>query len=213
MLAPVTIADPEAIRVGHWAIAVGDPLGPQRVFAAGLISARPQRDCYQADLAATFLEASLQVHPEAYGGPLVDIEGAVMGIDRPAPDAAVRRGFERPGVRAADEHRDRNLRIAQGRAQLRVALAGRFGPEHGGVSGAHEGQGNRAGSQAAGHGGLHRQRVRSQPGDARGRARRRHPGQRERQAPVHRVRFPEVSLPGAGSATRSRSSSIATARC
>jgi serine protease Do len=80
VLAPVTIADHEAIRVGHWAIAVGDPLGPQRVFAAGLISARPARDCYQAELAATFLEASLQVHPEAYGGPLVDIEGSVMGI-------------------------------------------------------------------------------------------------------------------------------------
>jgi serine protease Do len=80
VLAPVTIADPDAIRVGHWAIAVGDPLGPQRVFAAGLISARPERDCYQAELAATFLEASLQVHPEAHGGPLVDIEGAVMGI-------------------------------------------------------------------------------------------------------------------------------------
>ena len=62
---PVVIADQEAIRVGHWAIAVGDPLGPQRVFAAGLISARPERGRYQAELAATFLEASLQVHPEA----------------------------------------------------------------------------------------------------------------------------------------------------
>jgi serine protease Do len=80
VLPPVVIADHDAIKVGHWAIAVGDPVGPQRVFAAGLISARPQRDCYQADLAATFLEASLQVHPEAYGGPLVDIQGAVMGI-------------------------------------------------------------------------------------------------------------------------------------
>ena len=28
VLTPVTIADNEAIRVGHWAIAVGDPLGP-----------------------------------------------------------------------------------------------------------------------------------------------------------------------------------------
>jgi serine protease Do len=79
-LEPVTIADHEEIRVGHWAIAVGDPLGPQRVFAAGLVSARPERDCYQADIAATFLEASLQVHPEAYGGPLVDLNGAVMGM-------------------------------------------------------------------------------------------------------------------------------------
>ena len=128
VLAPVTIADPEAIRVGHWAIAVGDPLGPQRVFAAGLISARPERDCYQAELAATFLEASLQVHPEAYGGPLVDLQGQVMGIDRSASGPASRRGRERPRVCPADEHRHRDLRIAQGRSQLRVALAGRFGP-------------------------------------------------------------------------------------
>ena len=55
------------------------------MLAVGLISARPERDCYQADLAATFLEASLQVHPEAYGGPLVDIHGAVMGMMVPHP--------------------------------------------------------------------------------------------------------------------------------
>ena len=67
------------------------------------------------------------------------------GHHRPVSDAAVRRGFERPGVCAADERRDRHLRIAQGRAQLRVALAGRFGPEHGGVSRARQGQGNHAG--------------------------------------------------------------------
>ena len=81
----MVIADHDAIRVGHWAIAVGDPLGPQRVFAAGLISARPERACSRADLVATFLEASLQVHPEAYGGPLVNLDGAVMGMIVPQP--------------------------------------------------------------------------------------------------------------------------------
>ncbi len=77
---PVVIADPNALQVGDWAIAVGDPLGAQQVFAAGLISACPDRACPRAELAATFLEASLQVHPEAYGGTLVDLDGAVMGM-------------------------------------------------------------------------------------------------------------------------------------
>jgi S1-C subfamily serine protease len=82
---PVRIADHQNTRVGNWAIAVGDPLGPERVFTVGVVSARPERDCYQADLAATLLEASLRVHPEAYGGPLVDLDGAVMGMLVPHP--------------------------------------------------------------------------------------------------------------------------------
>jgi S1-C subfamily serine protease len=80
VLSALPIADPESIRVGNWVIAVGDPLGPQQVFAAGLLSTRPERGCYQAELAATFLEASLQVHPEAYGGPLVDLDGKAIGM-------------------------------------------------------------------------------------------------------------------------------------
>lgn len=83
-LEPVKIADADSIRPGQWAIAVGDPLGPQRTFAAGIIAARPQRDCYQADLTATFLQASLVVSAEACGGPLVNLRGEVMGLIVPA---------------------------------------------------------------------------------------------------------------------------------
>ncbi len=86
VLVPVAVADAGSILPGQWAIAVGDPLGPARTFAVGTIAARPQRDCYQADLTATFLQASLAVSPEACGGPLVNIQGEVMGVIMP-PDA------------------------------------------------------------------------------------------------------------------------------
>jgi S1-C subfamily serine protease len=80
VLAPVVLADAGSVRPGQWAIAVGDPLGPERTFTAGIIAARPQRDCYQADLTATFLQASLAINPEAWGGPLVNIRGEVLGL-------------------------------------------------------------------------------------------------------------------------------------
>jgi mono/diheme cytochrome c family protein len=39
---PVTIGDSDSVRVGQWAIAVGDPPGPERTFAPGTISAGPR---------------------------------------------------------------------------------------------------------------------------------------------------------------------------
>ena len=65
------------------AVAVGDPWGPQRTYAVGTLAAGPQRQCYQEDLAGTLMQASLTVHPEAYGGPLVDIRGRVVGMTVP----------------------------------------------------------------------------------------------------------------------------------
>jgi S1-C subfamily serine protease len=83
-LTPVTIGDSDAVRVGHWTIAVGDPWGPPRTYAVGTLAAQPQRQCYQEDLTGTLMQASLTVHPEAYGGPLVDIRGRVVGMTVPA---------------------------------------------------------------------------------------------------------------------------------
>ena len=87
-LQPIAIADHDRIRLGQWAIAAGDPIGPERVFAPGLVSSVPQRDCYQASLTATFLQASLPLPPGAAGGALVDIHGAVMGILVPFDEQA-----------------------------------------------------------------------------------------------------------------------------
>lgn len=80
---PVTIGDGDAVRIGHWAIALGDPEGAARTFATGTISGRPERECYQDQMTRTLLQTSLRVGPEAYGGPLVDIRGAVVGILQP----------------------------------------------------------------------------------------------------------------------------------
>jgi len=80
---PVVLGDSTAIEVGHWAIGLGDPAGPVRFFDAGVLAAKPNRDCYQEQLTATYLQAALKVHPQCYGGPLVNIRGQVIGMLTP----------------------------------------------------------------------------------------------------------------------------------
>ncbi len=84
---PAVIGKSEELVVGHWAIAMGDPAGPVRGFSVGVFSGRPERQCYQGDLTATYMQAALSVHPETYGGPLLNIRGEVMGMLTPTAGA------------------------------------------------------------------------------------------------------------------------------
>ncbi|HXV75777.1 MAG TPA: trypsin-like peptidase domain-containing protein, partial [Candidatus Polarisedimenticolaceae bacterium] len=91
---PVAIGDAGSLRVGHWVIAVGDPSGPERTYAVGTLAARADRQCYQEQRSATLLQASLVLHRESYGGPLVDIRGRVVGMLVPPPEAAATNATE-----------------------------------------------------------------------------------------------------------------------
>ena len=82
--APAQIGDSDSMRVGYWAIALGDPSGPEKAFSTGILSAQPERRCYQDELSATYMLVSMpKLHPEAYGGPLVNIRGELVGITTP----------------------------------------------------------------------------------------------------------------------------------
>ncbi len=75
--------DSGALRPGHYAIGVGAPFGPEQVFAVGHVTSPPDRDCYQENMTATYLQTSLRLHPEAYGGPLLNVQGEVVGLLMP----------------------------------------------------------------------------------------------------------------------------------
>jgi serine protease Do len=79
----VTIGDSDAVRVGHWAIAVGDPPGPEKSFVPGTIAGRPERACYQEHRTSTLLQSSAAMDPAGFGGPLVNIHGEVVGVTIP----------------------------------------------------------------------------------------------------------------------------------
>jgi serine protease Do len=87
-LEPALLGDSDAVRTGHWAIALGDPAGAERTFAAGTIAAQPQRQCYQDDLSRTLVQSSVRVPSGSHGGPLVNIRGEVIGISVAGPAAS-----------------------------------------------------------------------------------------------------------------------------
>lgn len=72
--------DSEALEPGSLLFGCGDPPGPERCFAPGLLVAKPSRDCYQELMSATYMQASMLVPDGAIGGPLVDLDGRVVGI-------------------------------------------------------------------------------------------------------------------------------------
>lgn len=89
-------ADSKEVRPGHLVFAIGDPEGPEAYFASGVISSLPNRDCYQEQLTATYLQATMVLHPEAYGGPLVDLDGEIVGMMVPRAKRAGDLLSERP---------------------------------------------------------------------------------------------------------------------
>lgn len=77
---PVEFADSDAAAIGSWVLAAADPAGPERFLGTGLLSAKPSRDCYQELMSATYMQATIAVPSGAFGGPLVDLDGKVLGI-------------------------------------------------------------------------------------------------------------------------------------
>jgi S1-C subfamily serine protease len=82
-LAPLAFGDSDAMECGAWVFGVGDPAGPEKFFAVGSFITRPSRDCYQELLSAFYIQAAMTAHPEAYGGPLLNLDGEVIGILSP----------------------------------------------------------------------------------------------------------------------------------
>jgi S1-C subfamily serine protease len=77
---PLAFGDSEALELGSLVLGCADPLGPERFLATGLLVAKPSRDCYQELMTATYMQATMLVPKGAFGGPLLDLHGKVVGI-------------------------------------------------------------------------------------------------------------------------------------
>lgn len=77
----------ESLRPGFTTIAIGDPFGPLQAFTPGVLTAFPNRDCYQADLTSTYVQTTMSVHPETLGGAVANLDGEVIAILMPTTRA------------------------------------------------------------------------------------------------------------------------------
>ncbi|HEY2147819.1 MAG TPA: PDZ domain-containing protein, partial [Pirellulales bacterium] len=90
---PVPVAAPEGeIAVGQWSIAVGRTFeGPKPSVSVGIISAVGR-------VWGKAMQTDAKISPNNYGGPLVDIEGRVMGLLVPLSPMATSELAELAGV-------------------------------------------------------------------------------------------------------------------
>ncbi|HRN54752.1 MAG TPA: trypsin-like peptidase domain-containing protein, partial [Gemmatimonadaceae bacterium] len=81
---PLTFGDDEALRVGEWVLAIGNPLGLDFTVTAGIVSAKGRglnglnQDQYAI---SDFIQTDAAINPGNSGGPLVNSKGEVVGVN------------------------------------------------------------------------------------------------------------------------------------
>lgn len=92
---PAQLGDSDKVKIGQWAIAIGNPLDIGITFTVGVISAKGRDVSIPASYAdyRGMLQTDAAINPGNSGGPLVDIEGRVIGINT----AIATRPFGSPG--------------------------------------------------------------------------------------------------------------------
>jgi len=76
----ITFADSDKLRVGDFAIAVGNPFGLTQSVTMGIVSALGRSDMHVTDY-ENFIQTDASINPGNSGGALVDIEGRLIGIN------------------------------------------------------------------------------------------------------------------------------------
>ncbi len=75
----VRIGDSDSLKVGEWVVAIGSPYGLDQTVTAGIISALGRR--LPSEQYVPFIQTDAAVNPGNSGGPLMDLEGNVIGIN------------------------------------------------------------------------------------------------------------------------------------
>ena len=82
-LPTVKLGNSDGVRVGDWAIAVGNPFGLDHTLTVGVISARSRELnlAVNKDTRTDYLQTDASINPGNSGGPLLDIYGRVIGVN------------------------------------------------------------------------------------------------------------------------------------
>lgn len=74
------LGDSDALEVGEWVLAAGNPFGLSQTITAGIVSAKGRDEVGIAEY-GNFIQTDAAINPGNSGGPLLDIDGKVIGIN------------------------------------------------------------------------------------------------------------------------------------
>jgi S1-C subfamily serine protease len=97
-LPTVSLGDSDGVKVGDWAIAVGNPFGLDNTVTLGIVSTlkRSSSAVGMTDKRLDFIQTDAAINPGNSGGPLLDARGRVIGINTAIRADATGIGFAIP---------------------------------------------------------------------------------------------------------------------
>ena len=108
----LVFGDSDALEVGAWVVAIGNPLGLDHTVTAGILSAKGRN--IQSGNYDDYLQTDASINPGNSGGPLLNMEGKVIGINTAIAQRAQGIGFAIPSsmadriISSLKEHRKVN---------------------------------------------------------------------------------------------------------
>ncbi len=75
----VKLGDSDAIKVGQWVVAIGNPFGLDHTVTAGIVSAKGR--VIGSGPYDDFIQTDASINPGNSGGPLLNMQGKVIGIN------------------------------------------------------------------------------------------------------------------------------------
>lgn len=74
------LGDSDALEVGEWVIAIGNPFGLSETVTVGVVSAKG-RSSVGINKYENFIQTDAAINPGNSGGPLINVQGKVVGIN------------------------------------------------------------------------------------------------------------------------------------
>ena len=76
----LSLGNSDALEVGEWVLAIGNPFGLSHTLTAGIVSAKGRSSLGLADY-ENFIQTDAAINPGNSGGPLVDLNGKAVGMN------------------------------------------------------------------------------------------------------------------------------------
>jgi Do/DeqQ family serine protease len=98
-LTPILLGDSDKLRVGDWVMAIGDPWAFDKTVTVGVVSAKGRRNLTldpNTSSFENFIQTDAAINFGNSGGPLIDVEGQVVGINTAIYRPAQNIGFAVP---------------------------------------------------------------------------------------------------------------------